>query len=66
MMYVVLKRIFDIILSLVFILIFSPLFAIIIIILKCTGEGEVFYLQKRIGENLKEFKNNKICYYAQE
>lgn len=61
MIYLFLKRIFDIIVSLVFILIFSPVFVIIIIILRFTGEGEVFYLQKRIGKNLKEFQIIKFA-----
>lgn len=51
-----LKRIFDIILSLFFILIFLPFGLIISIILKFTGEKEIFYLQKRIGKEGKEIK----------
>lgn len=43
------QRLFDILLSVVAILILSPLFIIIILILRFTGEGEVFYRQKRIG-----------------
>ena len=43
-------RIFDIILSLLAIIFFLPFFLIIIVILKFTGEGEIFYYQKRIGK----------------
>jgi lipopolysaccharide/colanic/teichoic acid biosynthesis glycosyltransferase len=43
------QRISDIILSLVVIAILSPLFLVIIVILKLTGEGEVFYRQQRVG-----------------
>src|SRR5580765_5301790 len=43
------QRFTDIILSLIVIMILSPLFLVIIIILKLTGEGEVFYRQKRVG-----------------
>jgi lipopolysaccharide/colanic/teichoic acid biosynthesis glycosyltransferase len=43
-------RIFDIILSSIALLIFFPFGLIIALILKCTGEGEIFYLQKRVGK----------------
>ena len=49
------KRIFDLIASLIGLLVISPLFILIIIILKFTGEGEIFYLQKRIGLNNRPF-----------
>ena len=37
-------------------LILSPLFVAVIIILRFTGEHEVFYLQERIGHKNKKFK----------
>lgn len=43
------KRSIDFILSVIALVIFSPLFIIIIIILLFTGEHEVFYPQSRIG-----------------
>lgn len=43
------KRSIDLILSVIALVIFSPLFIIIIIILLLTGEHEVFYPQSRIG-----------------
>ncbi|MDX2045319.1 MAG: sugar transferase [Chitinophagaceae bacterium] len=43
------KRFFDIILSLLVLIILSPLLLPIVILLKLTGEGYVFYYQKRIG-----------------
>lgn len=49
------KRILDILISFSAILIVSPILIVVIIILKFTGEGEVFYLQKRVGKNGKEF-----------
>ena len=49
------QRIFDIIISFTAILIVSPLLILIIIILKLTGEGEVFYFQNRVGKNNEEF-----------
>tara|TARA_B100001057_G_C22844353_1_gene948375 strand:- start:1818 stop:2483 length:666 start_codon:yes stop_codon:yes gene_type:complete len=48
-------RILDIFLSLFAILILLPFFLIIIFCLKFSGEGEIFYLQKRIGKHGKSF-----------
>ncbi len=48
-------RIFDIILALLGIAVIAVPCAIIAVILKCTGEGEIFYLQERIGKNRKPF-----------
>ncbi|MBX9889391.1 MAG: sugar transferase [Flavobacteriaceae bacterium] len=53
--YFTLKRIFDLLLSLIGITIISPLFLIIILILKFTGEKEIFYLQERVGLSKKPF-----------
>lgn len=54
-MYNTIKRFFDIVSSFVAIVFFSPLFFVIIIVLKFSGEGEIFYLQERIGLNNKKF-----------
>jgi lipopolysaccharide/colanic/teichoic acid biosynthesis glycosyltransferase len=51
----VLKRTTDIVFSLAALLIFSPLFALISILLKLTSPGPVFYRQTRLGENGVEF-----------
>lgn len=51
-MYLIVKRFLDILLSLVTLLILSPLFIIVILILLVTGDHEVFYQQNRVG-----FKN---------
>ena len=48
-MYPFIKRFFDLLLSLLLLIVFLPLFIPIIIGLKLTGEGEIFYFQKRIG-----------------
>jgi lipopolysaccharide/colanic/teichoic acid biosynthesis glycosyltransferase len=50
-MYLIIKRIFDFLFSLVGLVLLTPFFIPIILILKFTGEGEVFYLQKRMGKN---------------
>jgi lipopolysaccharide/colanic/teichoic acid biosynthesis glycosyltransferase len=48
-MYLIIKRFFDIFFSLIAVIILSPLLIPLFIILKVTGEHEVFYFQKRIG-----------------
>ena len=54
-MYYLLKRTFDILSSSIAILILSPILIPVIIGLKLTGEGYVFYKQERVG-----FKNKKF------
>jgi exopolysaccharide biosynthesis polyprenyl glycosylphosphotransferase len=54
------KRIIDILGSLIFIVIFSPMFLIIAILIKIDSEGPVFFLQKRCGRGKKEFKMYKF------
>jgi len=48
-MYRLLKRIIDLFLATIALVLLSPIFLSVIIILLFTGEHEVFYLQKRIG-----------------
>ena len=55
MMYNILKRFFDILASGIAILILSPLLIPIIIGLKFTGEGYVFYKQERVGYKNEPF-----------
>lgn len=54
-MYKFFKRFFDIVFSSLAILILSPILIPIIILLKLTGEGYIFYFQKRIGYQSKYF-----------
>jgi lipopolysaccharide/colanic/teichoic acid biosynthesis glycosyltransferase len=54
-MYRVIKRFFDIIVALLGLIILSPILIPVIILLKFTGEHEVFYFQKRIGYKNREF-----------
>lgn len=49
------KRVFDIIFSLTFILLLAPLFLIIIIIVSLTSKGGPFFVGKRVGKNGKTF-----------
>ncbi|MFK7776454.1 MAG: sugar transferase [Saprospiraceae bacterium] len=55
MMYRLLKRILDLTIAFVSLIIFSPLLIPVIILLRVTGEGEVFYLQERVGQKNKPF-----------
>ncbi len=57
-MYLLSKRILDIIVSILALIFLLPFFIPIIIILRFTGEREVFYLQERIG-----LKNSKFMIF---
>ncbi len=50
-----LKRLLDLFISVIALIVLSPLLILCIIILSFTGEGEVFYLQERLG-----FHNSKF------
>jgi lipopolysaccharide/colanic/teichoic acid biosynthesis glycosyltransferase len=54
-MYKFFKRSLDIVVSFVVLIILLPFFIPIIIILRFTAEGEVFYFQERIGINNSKF-----------
>ena len=54
-------RVFDILFSGIALLLLSPLLVPIVIILRLTGEGEVFFLQERIGKGGKKFKLFKFA-----
>ncbi len=54
------KRLFDILLSLLALILLSPVFLITAIIVKCTSPGPVFYTQERIGYQGKPFKMHKF------
>ena len=55
-MYNFFKRSLDIVVSFVALIILLPIFIPIIIILRFTAEGEVFYFQERIGINNSKFQ----------
>lgn len=50
-----LKRIFDIVFSLLALVIFSPFYLVIGVIIKLTSKGPVFYKQERVGHKGKPF-----------
>lgn len=54
-------RFFDIALSVFALILLLPLLLPIILILKFSGEGEVFFLQERVGINKKMFKLIKFA-----
>jgi len=60
-MYKFLKRLEDIIFSLMFIMIFAPVFVIIAIVLFFTGIRPVIFTQTRAGLNGKAFTIYKFC-----
>jgi lipopolysaccharide/colanic/teichoic acid biosynthesis glycosyltransferase len=53
-----LKRTVDIMGSLIALILLSPLFLVIAIIVKCTSEGPIFFCKKRLGKGGREF-----CFY---
>lgn len=54
-MYLFSKRGFDVVLATGALLAILPLLLPIILVLRCTGEGEVFYFQKRVGYKNSHF-----------
>jgi len=60
-MYLIIKRIIDVVLSSVAIILLSPILILIILILKFTGEGEIFYLQERVGYKTQSFMIYKFA-----
>lgn len=52
----ILKRSFDILISLLGLFFLSPIFLIIAILIKLDSKGPVFFRQVRIGKDIKEFK----------
>jgi lipopolysaccharide/colanic/teichoic acid biosynthesis glycosyltransferase len=60
-MYLFFKRFCDIFLSSILLIILSPLLIPIIVGLKLTGEGYVFYKQERIGYKSKKFSILKFA-----
>ena len=59
--YIQVKRITDIVLSLLALVFLLPIFIPIIIILRFTGEKEIFYLQNRIGISMKNIRIIKFA-----
>ncbi len=60
-MYKLTKRTFDILISFVALILLIPFFIPIILILRFSGEGEIFYFQKRVGFGNKTIKIYKFA-----
>ena len=60
-MYPLVKRFFDLVFALLALLVLSPLLIPIVIGLKLTGEGYVFYLQERVGYRNRLFNIYKFA-----
>lgn len=54
-MYLAIKRILDLFFSVSALILLAPVFIIVIVILKFSGEGDIFYLQRRPGLHGKSF-----------
>ena len=54
-------RFFDIVLSGLALIALSPLIVPIVLLLKFSGEGEIFFLQERVGKNREMFKLFKFA-----
>ena len=49
------KRIFDIVFALLVLILFSPIYLILMILVALNSKGPIFYIQKRIGKNYQPF-----------
>jgi len=58
--YVILKRAFDVLISLAVLIVFSPLFLAIALLIKLISRGPIFFLQERVGLNGKKFRMLKF------
>ena len=50
------KRVIDIVVSLVSLLVFTPMFIVLAVLVKTSSSGPVFFLQERIGKNGRPFQ----------
>ena len=51
----VLKRLFDIVFSLSVLILFSPIYIILALLIALSSKGPVFYVQQRVGKNYRSF-----------
>jgi lipopolysaccharide/colanic/teichoic acid biosynthesis glycosyltransferase len=50
------KRVIDVLVAFISLLILSPIFALVVILVKLDSPGPVFFLQERVGKDFKKFK----------
>ena len=53
--YKIIKTIFDLFFGLIFLVVGSPIFISIALLVKLSSRGPIFFLQKRVGKNKKTF-----------
>jgi len=49
--YLIIKRVLDVLLSMIALFLLSPVFLILIILIKIDSKGPAFFVHKRIGKN---------------
>jgi lipopolysaccharide/colanic/teichoic acid biosynthesis glycosyltransferase len=54
------QRVFDVLFSTIGLICLAPLFVVIALLLKFSGEGQIFFLQERVGKNRKSIKVYKF------
>ncbi len=54
------KRLLDVVLSALGLVLFAPLLALLAVLVKCTSRGPVFFRQERIGRGFKPFRIYKL------
>ena len=54
------KRLFDILFSLAALIFLSPVFLVIAILIKLDSSGKIFFIQKRVAKNFREFSMFKF------
>jgi Undecaprenyl-phosphate galactose phosphotransferase WbaP len=49
------KRLFDILFSLLVLILFSPVYLVLTLLIASSSQGPIFYIQERVGKNYKPF-----------
>ena len=62
-LYPFFKRVFDVFFSLTFILVFSPIYIFLALLIKLNSKGPILYIGKRLGKQGKyiEILNSEQC-----
>lgn len=69
LIYFAIKRVFDFFFSLICLIVLSPIFLVVALLIKLDSKGPVFFMHKRIGKNgklLKIFKFRTMVTNAEE
>ncbi|MGA7933789.1 MAG: sugar transferase, partial [Kovacikia sp.] len=49
------KRLFDVLFSLTILIVFSPVYLLLMLLIALSSSGPIFYVQERVGRNFKPF-----------